>query len=52
MTPRQLAFAERVVWLFAFVAMVVAVAAFDWRLGLFLAGLLLAVSNLDLRRRP
>jgi len=51
MTPQRILLAERVVWLVAFLAMTVAVAAFDWRLGLFLAGLLLAVSNLDLRRR-
>lgn len=52
MTPERIAFLERVVWLVSFVAMTVALAAVDWRIGLFSGGVLLAVSNLDLRRRP
>jgi len=53
MKPAQIVLAERLAWLLAFAAMTTAVGAFDWRFGLFFAGLLLAASNLDLRwRRP
>jgi len=48
MTPGQIAFLERIVWLVAFSFMVAAAAAFDWRAGLFLAGVLLALSSLDI----
>lgn len=54
MTPARILLLERVVWVVAFVCMVIAVAAWDWRAGLFLAGVLLALSSLDIRswRRP
>jgi hypothetical protein len=53
MTPARDLLAERIVIAAGFVAMVVAVGAFDWRAGLLLAGLLLVLSALDMpRRRP
>ena len=52
MTPARIAVLERVVWLVSFVAMTTAVASFDWRIGLFFGGLLLAVASLDPRRLP
>lgn len=53
MTPTRIAVLERVVWLVSYVAMTAAIMAFDWRVGLFFGGALLAVSSLDLRwRRP
>lgn len=51
MTPVRAVLVERVILLASFVAMVVAVAAFDWRLGLGLAGILGAGASLDLRWR-
>jgi hypothetical protein len=51
MTPAQILMAERLLWLAGFVAMVVAVAAFDWRVGLFFGGVVLFASSLDLPRR-
>lgn len=50
MKPERAALVEHVVWLVAFLCIVVALAALDWRLGLFTAGVLLAVSNVDWRR--
>jgi hypothetical protein len=47
----QIILAERIVWLAGFVAIVVAVAAFDWRVGLLVAGLVLIGSTLDISRR-
>lgn len=51
MTPERIALAERVVLVVGAVAMVLAVVAFDWRVGLFLAGVFLAGSALDIRWR-
>ena len=42
--------AERIALVLGFVAMVVAVSAFDWRAGLLVAGVLLSGSALDWRR--
>jgi hypothetical protein len=50
MNPTRVVLLERVVWLVAFLCIVVALAAVDWRLGLFSAGVLLAASNVDWRR--
>jgi hypothetical protein len=50
MTPRQIANAEHVVWLLGFLAIVTALAAVDWRLGLFVVGVLLIGSGIDWRR--
>jgi len=50
MKPEQIAVLEHVVWLVSFVAMTAAVTAFDWRIGLFFGGALLAASNLDVSR--
>lgn len=50
MAPGRVALLEHVVWLLAFLCIVVALAAVDWRLGLFVAGVLLAASNIDWRR--
>ena len=50
MSPQRVLHLERVVWLIAFLCIVVALAAVDWRLGLFTAGVLLAASNVDWRR--
>lgn len=51
MTPARAVLVERAVLLASFAAMVVALGAFDWRLGLGLAGILGAGSSLDLRWR-
>jgi hypothetical protein len=51
MKPEQIVLAERVIWLLAFAAMTVAVGAFDWRAGLFFAGLMLWLSSIDIPRR-
>jgi len=50
MTPERIAFLERVIWLVAFTAIIVAVGAFDWRLGLLAGGLVLLGSTVDWRR--
>ena len=47
MTPERIVFLGHVVWLVAFLCIVTALAAVDWRLGLFTAGVLLAASNID-----
>lgn len=53
MTPARALIAERLALVVGFVAMVLAVGAFDWRAGLLLGGLLLVLSALDLPwRRP
>jgi len=53
MKPAQIALVERVVLVAALVGMTAAVAAFDWRIGLFFGSLLLALASLDVRwRRP
>jgi hypothetical protein len=53
MKPEQIALAEHAVWLVGFLSIVVAVAAFDWRLGLLVAGLILLASTLEISwRRP
>lgn len=54
MTPQRLIYLERLVWIVSFVGMTAAVAAFDWRVGLFFGALLLGLANADLpfgRRR-
>jgi uncharacterized membrane protein len=51
MTPARAVLVERAVLLMGFLALVVAVAALDWRAGLALAGTLLILSSLDLRWR-
>ena len=50
MTPQRAELLGHVVWLVAFLCIVTALAAVDWRLGLFTAGVLLAASNIDWRR--
>lgn len=52
MKPERAVIVERLVLLGGFLAMVAAVAAFDWRIGLGLAGILASASALDFRRRP
>jgi hypothetical protein len=50
MTPDRVVLLGQVVWLVAFLCIVASLAAVDWRIGLFAAGVLLAVSNIDWRR--
>lgn len=50
-TPERIALAERVAWLLGLLAIVVAVGAFDWRLGVLCAGVLLVLASLDLPGR-
>jgi hypothetical protein len=50
MKPEQVVFAERLAWLIGFVAIVVAIGAFDWRLGLLVAGLMVFGSTIDWKR--
>lgn len=51
MNAQRVALLERGVLIVGFALMVAAVAAVDWRIGLFFAGLLLALSSIDLPRR-
>jgi hypothetical protein len=50
MTPGRILLVERFLWLVGFAAIVVAVGAFDWRIGLFTAGLVLLGSTIDWKR--
>ena len=50
MTPRRVLLIERAVLLLGVICIVAALAAVDWRLGLFVAGLALAASTVDWRR--
>lgn len=53
MTPQRAILIERLTLVVGFLVMVAAIAAFDWRIGLFFAGLGLSGSALDIRwRRP
>ena len=54
MSPTRIVLIERIGLVVGLVAMVAAVASVEWRAGLFLAGLLLAVLSSDIRigRRP
>jgi hypothetical protein len=53
MKPERIALVEHVVRFVGFIAVVVAVGAFDPRAGLLLAGVILVASTIDFRwRRP
>ena len=52
MTPARVRLAERLAVALGFLGMAIAVATFDWRLGLFVGSALLCASALDLRRQP
>ena len=53
MMPARAVVVERLVLVTGFVAMVIAIGAFDWRAGLLFGGFLLTLSALDLPgRRP
>jgi hypothetical protein len=50
MKPTRIVLVERLALVAGLVAIVAAAAAVEWRLGLFLAGLVLVVAALDVRR--
>jgi hypothetical protein len=50
MKPTRIVLVERLALVGGLVAIVVAAASVEWRVGLFLAGLVLVASALDVRR--